>query len=91
MEFYTVMGPDDDRKRRFAELYEEYQNGEFLTKLAGNRPVKLSRIIPIQASLTNSSGVMPSDQFRDVIDRHDTWAVADCACKKHRKTEAAVD
>ena len=82
MEFYTVMGPDDDRKRRFAELYEVYQDGDFLKKVAGKRPVKLSRIIPIQTSLTNSSGVMPSDQFREIIDRHDAWSVADCACKK---------
>ncbi len=82
MEFYTVMGPDDEKKRRFAELYEEYQDGEFLTKLAGKRPVKLSRIIPIQTSLTNSSGVMPSDDFRAVLDRHDAWSVADCACRK---------
>ena len=53
-EFYTVMGPDDERKRRFAELYEEYQDAEFLTKLAGKRPVKITRIIPIQQSLSHS-------------------------------------
>ncbi len=81
-EFYTVMGPDDEKKRRFAELYEVYQDAEFLTKLAGKRPVKITRIIPIQQSLSHSPGVLPSDQFREVLDRHDAWAVADCACKK---------
>ena len=25
-ELYTTMGPDDDRKRRYAELFEEYHN-----------------------------------------------------------------
>ncbi len=84
MEFYTVKGADDEKKRRFAELYEIYQDGDFLAKLAGKRPVKLSRIIPIQTSLTNSSGVMPSDQFREILDRHDAWSVADCACRKQK-------
>ena len=84
-EFYTVMGPDNDKKRRFAELYEKYQDAEFLTKLAGKHPVKISRIIPIQTSLSHQTGVMPSDQFREVLDRHDAWSVAYCACKKQNQ------
>lgn len=84
-EFYTVMGPDDERKRRFAELYEVYQDGEFLTKLAGKRPVKISRVIPIQKSLSHQTAVMVSDQFHEVADRHDTWSVANCACKKQNE------
>lgn len=84
-EFYTVMGPDDEKKLRFAELYEEYQDAEFLTNLAGKRPVKITRVIPIQKSLSHQTGIIPSDSFREVIDRHDAWAVAICACKKQNE------
>ena len=84
-EFYTVMGPDDNKKLRFAELYEEYHDTEFLKKLGGKREVHISRVIPIQASVDNRTGVMPSDQFREIIDRHDAWSVADCSCRKQKR------
>ncbi len=82
-EFYTVMGPDDERKVRFAELFEEYHNAEASAKLT-EREVKVSRIIPIQQGLTNKTGVMHSDSFREVIDRHDAWSAADCSCRKQK-------
>ena len=83
-ELYTTMGPDDERKRRYAELFEEYHNAELSSDLV-KPDVKMLRIIPIQESLTSKAGVMPSDYFREVIDRHDTWAVADCGCKKQKE------
>jgi len=82
-ELYTTMGPDDERKRRYAELFEEYHNAELSAKLA-KPDVRMLRIIPIQQSLTSKAGVMHSDYFREVIDRHDAWSVADCGCKKQK-------
>ncbi len=83
-EFYTTMGPDDERKRRYAELFEAYHDAELSARLA-KPDVKMLRVIPIQQSLANKTGVMHSDYFREVIDRHDTWAVADCGCKKQKE------
>ena len=83
-EFYTTMGPDDERKRRYARLFEAYHDAELSARLA-KPDVRMLRIVPIQESLTSKPGVMHSDYFREVIDRHDAWAVADCGCKKQKE------
>ena len=80
-EWYTVMGPDDEMKKRFAELYEVYHNADFARNFS-KRPISIARVIPMNKSIPNTIGVLPSDSFRAAVDRHDFWAVADCACRK---------
>lgn len=73
--------PDSERTLRLAKLYDELYNQEFAENLM-KKPSRVFRIMPSEGSLpTLKTGVLPSDSMREVIERHDTWSLANwCAC-----------
>ena len=85
--FEAVMcvAPDSAKTKRFAELFHEYYSPEYLDHML-KRPARMFKIIPIEESIANHSGVLPSDQIREAIDRHDAWSLAHfCACRRHKE------
>jgi ferredoxin len=85
--FEAVMcvAPDTEKTRRFAELFHDYYSPEYLNHMLKG-PARMFKIIPIEESITNRSGVLPSDQIREAIDRHDAWSLAHfCACRRQKE------
>jgi ferredoxin len=85
--FEAVMcvAPDSEKTKRFAELFHEYYSPEYFNHML-KRPARMFKIIPIEESITNESGVLPSDQIREAIDRHDAWSLAHfCACRRQKE------
>ncbi len=77
--------PDDEETLRLARLYDELYDQEFALHLM-KRDSRVFRIMPSEGSLpVEKTGVLPSDSLREVIERHDTWSLANyCACRRQR-------
>jgi ferredoxin len=85
--FEAVMcvAPDGEETKRFAELFHEYYSAEYLNRML-KKPARMFKIVPIEESITLRSGVLPSDQIRETIDRHDAWSLAHfCACRRQKE------
>ena len=80
------IAPDGEKTLRLAELYQEYLNEEFSRNML-KKPARVFKIVPIQESIpTAKSSVLPSDNIREVIDRHDAWSLANyCACRRQKE------
>jgi Na+-translocating ferredoxin:NAD+ oxidoreductase RNF subunit RnfB len=79
------VAPDSEETRRFAELFHEYYSPEYFKHML-KRPARMFKIVPIEESIANHSGVLPSDQIRETIDRHDAWSLAHfCACRRQKE------
>jgi Na+-translocating ferredoxin:NAD+ oxidoreductase RNF subunit RnfB len=83
-EAVMCMAPDTEQTRRFAELFNEYYSPHYFKHML-KHPARMFRIIPIEESITNRSGVLPSDEIRETIHRHDAWSLAHfCACRRQK-------
>jgi Na+-translocating ferredoxin:NAD+ oxidoreductase RNF subunit RnfB len=83
-ESLMCVAPDSDETRRFAELFHEYYSPEYFKHML-KRPARMFRIIPIEESITSHSGILPADEIRETIDRHDAWSLAHfCACRRQK-------
>jgi ferredoxin len=84
-EALMCVAPDSEKTRRFAELFHEYYSPEYFNHML-KRPARMFKIIPIEESITDRSGVLPSDQIRETIERHDVWSLAHfCACRRQKE------
>ena len=84
-EFQMGRAPVDEKSRRFAELFEQYFTPENLEE-SMVRSLKGGRVIPVEESVIDTSGVMPREQFREAISEHDVFALAHaCSCRQHKE------
>lgn len=84
-EFQMARAPVDEKSRRFAELFEQYFTPENLEE-SMLRSIKGGRVIPVEESVIDTSGVMPREQFREAISEHDVFALAHaCSCRQHKE------
>jgi ferredoxin len=85
-EAFMYKAPDDERTRRFAELFDQYYTTEYSQNMLIG-PSRVFRIIPIQESLPSlKTGVLPTENIREVIDRQEAWSLAsECACRRQKE------
>jgi electron transport complex protein RnfB len=84
-EALMCVAPDTEKTRRFAELFDEYYSPEYMSRMI-KKPARMFKIVPIEKSIMVHSGVLPSDQIRETIDRHDAWSLAHfCSCRRQKE------
>jgi Na+-translocating ferredoxin:NAD+ oxidoreductase subunit B len=72
--------------QRFAQLFNDMHHdySEILQPLLADRDLRLSRIIPINKSISASPGIIPlsTDNYEELADRNSTFALLEaCACR----------
>lgn len=84
-EALMCIAPDTAQTRRFAELFNEYYSPQYFKHML-KRPARMFRIIPIEESIPHGSAVLPSDEIRETIHRHDAWSLAHfCGCRRQKE------
>ncbi len=68
--------------REFAELFEEY-SPVFSKVLMGHKP-QLMQVIPIEKEIPNGQEALPYQRISSIIEKGQSFAVAECICKKER-------
>lgn len=63
----------------FAGMMEEYM--PFMVELWSNIKTKQMRVVPIGESLSTDSGVATYDHIREMVNKYEDIAVADCICR----------
>jgi electron transport complex protein RnfB len=81
-------GKDEEYGREFARLFEDFYNelGDIIKPLLDDREkFEIGRVIPVEKSIKGNSSVntiaFPSDYFSEIIDRNNSFALAECACR----------
>jgi Fe-S-cluster-containing hydrogenase component 2 len=66
--------------REMAELFEAYAPS-LLTTVAGSAPA-LVRVVPVNRRIDARAEVMPYDDLRQILERCNSFRVAECICRK---------
>jgi NAD-dependent dihydropyrimidine dehydrogenase PreA subunit len=72
-------GRETEQAKALSPLYKEYHKEAFAAEMA--RGIPLMRVIPINTSLRVSSGILPFDEIRPLIDASTYQAVGNCPCR----------
>jgi electron transport complex protein RnfB len=72
----------DRMDREFAELCEEY-NQVFAGQFFHTKP-QLMRVIPVEEEVPDGKEILPFDRVSAIIEKGESFAVADCICRKER-------
>jgi NADPH-dependent glutamate synthase beta subunit-like oxidoreductase len=70
-----------------AECFEEYTR-KLGGLMAGNMPVGLGvmRVIPVQSAIEGDTRKASYEEIADLINKHECFSVADCACRTSMRT-----
>jgi ferredoxin len=68
--------------REFAELMEEYSPA-FSQVMMGHKP-QLMQVLPIEKEIPSGQEALPYQRVSAIIEKGQSFAVADCICKKER-------
>lgn len=68
--------------REFAELFEEY-SPVFSKVIMGYQP-QLLQVIPVEKEIPNGQETLPYQRVSAIIEKGQSFAVAECICKKER-------
>jgi electron transport complex protein RnfB len=72
-------GRETEQAKVLSPLYKEYHKEAFAAEMARGMP--LMRVIPIDTSLRVSSGILPFDEIKPLIDASSYQAVGHCPCR----------
>ncbi|MDI6726787.1 MAG: 4Fe-4S dicluster domain-containing protein, partial [Smithellaceae bacterium] len=68
--------------REFVEMFEEYSN-TFSKVLMGHKP-QLMQVLPIEKEIPNRQEALPYQLVSAIVDKGQSFAVAECICKKEK-------
>ena len=72
-------GRETEQAKSLSPLYKEYHKEAFAAEMARGMP--LMRVIPVETSLKVSSGILPFDEIRPLVDNSTYQAVGHCPCR----------
>ena len=70
--------------RELVELVEEYFKRDFGREFHGHAP-SLMKVVPIEAEIPSGTVIEPYESVTRIIESGQSFAVADCICKKEKK------
>jgi Pyruvate/2-oxoacid:ferredoxin oxidoreductase delta subunit len=81
-ESFMRNGIDDERRRVFAEAFEQYLDPNYYPRIT---PDGIAKIIPVERHIVALPGVLPTDKVTEVIEAHDRFALTICCCRHSRE------
>jgi electron transport complex protein RnfB len=79
-EFPFLTGGGTPKHDRLGGLWEEYHREAMGNEFAGSE-TPLARVIPIQQTIEPQVEVLPYEELSGMLDRAETFALAECACR----------
>jgi Fe-S-cluster-containing hydrogenase component 2 len=70
--------------KEYVELFEQYFEEELAEKLGQAAPAQV-RVYPVEQALPDKITVLPFEKVSEMVEKAQSWAVADCICRKERK------
>jgi electron transport complex protein RnfB len=79
-EFPFMKGGGEPMHRALAKLWEEYHR-EALGNSFASSPTPITRVLPVESAIDSRVEVMPFEVISKMLDRNETFALAECACR----------
>ena len=79
-EFPFMKGGGEPMHKELGKLWEEYHRESMGNSFAG-KPTPLTRVVPIEKAIDARVEVLPFEVISEMLDRNDTYALANCACR----------
>jgi electron transport complex protein RnfB len=79
-EFPFMKGGGEPMHRELAKLWEEYHR-EALGNSFASSPTPITRVLPVEKAIDTRVEVLPFEVISKMLDRNETFALADCACR----------
>ncbi|MDM8000056.1 MAG: hypothetical protein QUS33_08665, partial [Dehalococcoidia bacterium] len=79
-EFPFMKGGGEPMHRTLAKLWEEYHREGLGSSFAGS-PTPLTRVLPVESAVDQRVEVLPFEVISKMLERNDTIALAQCACR----------
>lgn len=79
-EFPFMKGGGEPMHRALAKLWEEYHR-EALGNSFASSPTPITRVVPVEKAIDTRVEVLPYEVISKMLDRNETFALADCACR----------
>ena len=70
--------------REYAELFDHYLK-EALAESLGNVAPSQVRVYPVEQALDDKINILPFEKVSEMVEKAQSWAVADCICRKEKK------